>query len=238
MNQRTGDNFRTLIAECQRINPPSLTGRDVERKLSVTTEGIDLAIDQTHSGSGNGWNGKRVLILGCGDGYEVAYARTKGWNATGLTFLHDEAMERVRLTHDLIVEGDMHALPFAPLSFDAVYSKETLEHSPCPILALIEMNRVLKTGGEFFHLIPWGWDKQRDWYHFSCLDPSVWSDLFRKAYLRVEKCGMIPNCDRCTFGNVSYYGRKFADRVMLGGTVQEYKDMLEVGETRSSEGLR
>lgn len=128
------------------------------------------------------WAGKPVLILGCGDGFEVAHARGRfGWEAVGLTLLESER----RLAQHVML-GDMHALPWLDAIFDCVYSKETLEHSPAPYLALREINRVLKPGGRFCLLMPSALNKISEWYHFSVFDPVVWIDLLRKANLVTE----------------------------------------------------
>jgi ubiquinone/menaquinone biosynthesis C-methylase UbiE len=45
------------------------------------------------------------------------------------------------------VHGSMIHLPFAQASFDRVVSLETLEHIPDPLQFLVEVRRVLRTGG-------------------------------------------------------------------------------------------
>lgn len=202
-----GENFDRLLAFCQEVNPPSMTHWHESRMHSVTEEGLKLIpnVDQLQR--------KRVLIVGCGSGYEVSVAQQMGMIATGLTFLTQENDGASDTWKDHIVYGDMHAMPFDTGSFDFVYSKETLEHSPCPILALMEMNRVLKMEGEFFHLIADGWNKQRDPYHWSCLPDWLWCDLMLKAYFKVERMFSVePNTDRCAFNNKAYHGRKFRNR--------------------------
>lgn len=212
-----GNKFDGLIRHCLAINPPSYANTD-ERRLSSTIEGVDLAPE---------WTNKVVLMLGCGDGFEVAYARLRGWLAMGVTFHPSEVSACV--ADAPVVPGDIHDLQYNDKSFDAVYSKETLEHSPCPILALLESNRVLKAGGEFFHLIADGWNKQREWYHWSCLPDWVWCDLFLKAGLLVERVIGYPDCDKRQFNNKAYAGRKIADRP-IDMDCRDYKLMIGYGE--------
>lgn len=220
--------FDELMAFCNRVNPDSITSADAERVASVTKNGLDLAPC---------WRGKKVLILGAADGHEVGHAvDALGWDATGLTFLEKEKNHatypgaRERLT-----VGDVHDLPFGDGAFDAVYSKEMFEHSPCPYLAVLESARVLKPGGEFFHLIADGWQKQRDWYHFSCLPDWLWCDLFRKAGLDVRDTFGFPDVEHCTFQNKGYFGIKVAER-RLTDDAETYKAALGfagwVGGTR------
>lgn len=220
--------FDRLMEECGRINPDSLTSQDQARVQSVEA-GLLTAQESAN------WQGREVLILGAGDGYEVTFAKdVLHWKPTGLVYLQGEA----DASAGRLVVGDMHDLPFPQKTFDAVYSKEVLEHSPCPYLALLEINRVLKPDGQFFHHIPWGWDKQRDWYHFSCFPPDVWCDLMRKAYLKVSRIVMEPDCERCSYGNVGYVGSKECDRVIGMDSVAQYKAHLGFTQCRSSEGLQ
>lgn len=208
-----GDRFQEMLEHCRQINPSSMTSSDDGKIYSATIEGIDLVPDNLI--------GKDVLIVGCGDGYEVEYACAKGWKAVGLTFNAEEAEAR-----PLTVRcGDMHDLPFAKNSFDFIYSKETLEHTPCPMLALFEMNRVLKPGGRFFHLIADGWQKQRDPYHYSCFPDWLWCDLFHKAMLKVEKVIGFPDAERCLFQNKAYSGIKYAE-FRFGGSIETYRETI------------
>lgn len=126
------------------------------------------------------WKG-RILALGCGDGFELDVLKSLGLDAVGVTI---DPREVVRAD---IVLGDMHDLPFEDASFDFVYSKETLEHTPAPFLALKEMSRVLRPHGEYLHLISSSLEKQREVYHFSCFPDWVWVDLFLKAGFSVDR---------------------------------------------------
>ena len=216
-------NFLMLLQMCREHNPSSLTSRaeNAEEKImSAVHYGLDLVPRD--------WRGKRVLILGCGDGYEVQHARESlGWQAHGITFHPEEYQARV-VDSSLMTLGDLHGMPFEDESFDCVYSKETLEHVACPMLALIEINRVLRMEGQCFHLIADGWNKQRDWYHLSCFPDWLWADLFRKAYLDVDSITAWPNCDRASFENKGYHCVKTNHRAILE-PVQDFKRVLGFG---------
>ena len=217
---KAADNFVAFLNQCREFNPSSLTARASnapEKIESATKHGLLLVPDDLR--------GKRVLILGCGDGYEVEYAcNDLGWNAIGVTFHTDEIKHRC-CDPSRMVNCDLHALDLPDASFDFCYSKETLEHVACPMLALIEMNRVLRPNARFFHLIADGWAKQRDWYHLSCFPEWLWCDLFRKAYCHVEQVSGFPDSERCEFENKAYMGCKVADRSLTDG-VEGFKKQL------------
>jgi ubiquinone/menaquinone biosynthesis C-methylase UbiE len=97
--------------------------------------------------------GLDVLDVGCGQGidlarYAMARARVVGIDLTPrhvqLARQHLEALE---LPGNALV-SDAEALPFADHSFDRVSSNGVLHHTPHIALALKDMRRVLRPGGE------------------------------------------------------------------------------------------
>ena len=81
-----------------------------------------------------------VLALGCRDALELILLRQifKTTHVTGLDIFS--------LDPDITI-GDMHAMPFADGSFDAVVACHSLEHAFAPERAIQECVRVLKSGG-------------------------------------------------------------------------------------------
>lgn len=118
----------------------------------------------------------------------------------GLTFHEGEIFD------DSLDFEDMHSMSYSDKSFDCVYSKEVMEHSPAPYVALCEMNRVLKPDGKFFHLISCGWKKQMETYHFSCFPDWLWVDLFNKSGFNVD---LILDGHETEFG---FIGHKVEDK--------------------------
>lgn len=142
------------------------------------------------------WKAGSILCIGCGDGFEVALLHQRGLYPVGIT--NDER----ELGHNPdVVLMDMHDLQIEDGYFDYVYSKEALEHTPAPYVALEESARVLKPGGEFFHLISVSMEKQREIYHFSCFPDFIWYDLFKKAGLKVGRIYEHPQ-------QLGFYGHK------------------------------
>jgi SAM-dependent methyltransferase len=57
-------------------------------------------------------------------------------------------------TYNPDIVGDIHAMPFADNSHDAIICIAVLEHVEDPLLAMREMYRVLKPGGYLFIYVP------------------------------------------------------------------------------------
>jgi len=104
----------------------------------------------------------RMVDLGCGPGTNLfdvydACADFKGVTWFGLDLNQREAAmgagrSRYRVKERNMqpihfMSGDIFNLPFADNSVDILISSEVVEHLPDPLLALQEMQRVLKVGG-------------------------------------------------------------------------------------------
>lgn len=134
-------------------------------------------------GFGRNW---KILVLGCGDGYEIELLKKlKFLNVTGVT-LQDEEFAACQEKGLNVEQADIHNLPFEDGYFDAVISKETMEHLISPFLGLAEINRVMKKHGHFVHYIPCGYMKQAEWYHIFCGPPAIWVDWMKKTGFRID----------------------------------------------------
>lgn len=96
--------------------------------------------------------GLQVLDVGCGDGDLAVALFRRGANVTGLDAdprMLAAAERRLRDEHAsaTLVEGDIHALPFADSSFDVVTAVAVLCLVPDAQSAVRAMARVLKPGG-------------------------------------------------------------------------------------------
>ena len=106
---------------------------------------------------GEARRGERVLDLGCGAGRFVAALRDAGADAVGVE-LAEAALSRARVNApgaDLrLVEPD-GSLPLEHGSVDLVWCSEVLEHVPDTAHVLLEVRRVLRTGGRLLVTVPY-----------------------------------------------------------------------------------
>lgn len=84
-----------------------------------------------------------VLDVGCGQGVaKIIFEEVYGWEWSGVT-LGKEDLDVIRANKfGGVYEEDMSFLPFADESFDCVYARHVLEHSPFPLISLMEWARV------------------------------------------------------------------------------------------------
>ncbi len=110
--------------------------------------------------------GDTVLDVGCNAGARLEQLRREfGTVGTGLDYSPKTIALGTQAFPNLTLHvGDAEQLPFPDQSFDAVISFETFEHLPNPMVALSEMNRVLKPGGRMLvyaisrqNLFTWHW---------------------------------------------------------------------------------
>lgn len=96
--------------------------------------------------------GKKVLDVGCGNGYVLSRYALEGADVTGVD-ITPTGIELTRRRFDLMgLEGDFRVanaeqLPFDDETFDCVCSMGVLHHTPDAQRAVDEIHRVLKPGG-------------------------------------------------------------------------------------------
>jgi len=145
-----------------------------------------------------------VLDLGCGDGWSTHRLRMLGKNAGGVTINPKEAEHARQLYQIQLLVCDMHDLSLPDRSFDAIYCRESYEHTVAPYIALCEMNRVLRMNGHALINLPWEeWIRENS--HFSVFTPSQMREMFYKCRFVVEQEG------RTRHGHFWYLARKVAE---------------------------
>lgn len=106
------------------------------------------------------FSGKRVLDVGCGNGYVLSKYSLEGAEAHGVD-ITPTGIELCRRRFDLsglkgsFLEADAEGLPFDNETFDCVCSMGVLHHIPNTEKGIAELRRVLKKGGRlivmFYH---------------------------------------------------------------------------------------
>jgi SAM-dependent methyltransferase len=101
--------------------------------------------------------GERVLDLGCGAGRFVAALRDAGADPVGVE-IAEAALQRARVNApgaDLRLLEPDGSLPLEHGSVDLVWCSEVLEHVPDTAHLLLEVRRVLRSGGRLLVTVPY-----------------------------------------------------------------------------------
>lgn len=124
------------------------------------------------------------LLIGATAPEMIAWYRKFDIKPTGIALDEqgDPASQYILLNEGMVINNmDMHDLEFPDNSFDMVYASQVLEHSPAPIIVLIQIFRVLKEGGFAFLWIPDNLENQKELYHYSCFPREIWENLLIKS---------------------------------------------------------
>lgn len=137
--------------------------------------------------------GKLVLDVGCGMGRFADVATRWGAHVVGIDLsLAAEVAARNLAGRDATVfQADVFRLPFAPESFDLIYSIGVLHHTPDCERAFKMLPRLLKPGGR---IAIWLYSGYNHWYRMS--------DVYRKVTRRMPRRLLYRLC----YGVVPLYG--------------------------------
>ena len=110
--------------------------------------------------------GKLILDVGCGMGRFAEVATRWGARVVGIDLsAAAEVAARNLADRDFVAyQADVFALPFAPESFDIIYSVGVLHHTPDCEAAVKTLEKYLKPGGT---LAVWLYSGYNKWYRFS-----------------------------------------------------------------------
>jgi len=150
---------------------------------------VDLFYDRLWNGGGK----PRVLDLGCGDGRSLDVFRrrdpTVDW--AGIDIADCPAVRKRTSAGGSFTVYDGVEIPFAPKSFDMIYSKHVLEHVRRPLELLRHVRRALKPTGYFAGSV-----SQLEPYHgysFWNFTPLGFKEVIEEAGLRI--CELRPGVD-------------------------------------------
>lgn len=137
---------------------------------------------------------RRILDVGCGQGYGMLkFAELGCTNIEGIT-LSDNDAQASRDRGFTCTEQDMSFTDFADESFDFLFVRHALEHSPYPLLTLREFHRIIQTGGGAYIEMPSPkCDRLLEAYdnHYSIMGPRQWIELFKRAGFDIPDSGEI-----------------------------------------------
>jgi SAM-dependent methyltransferase len=121
--------------------------------------------------------GKLVLDVGCGMGRFAEVATRWGAYVVGvdLSLAEEAAAENLKDREAAFFQADVFKLPFAPESFDVIYSIGVLHHTPNCEQAFKVLPPLLKPGGK---IAIWLYSAYHKWYRMS--------DVYRKATRRMS----------------------------------------------------
>lgn len=126
----------------------------------------------------------RILDVGCGRGYGMLKFKELGCgNIQGIT-LSDEDVKASQDRGFTCSKQDMSFTEFADQSFDFLFVRHALEHSPYPLLTLKEFNRILDVGGKAYIEMPSPkCDRLLEAYdnHYSIMGVRQWTELMKRA---------------------------------------------------------
>lgn len=119
-----------------------------------------------------------ILDVGCGQGQAIPVLKKYAGKVTGVTLGEDCGICQAKGFD--VRQEDMSFLSFPDNSFDLVWARHTLEHSPMPLLTLMEWHRVSKQWlclivPDLEHFGPTGQN------HYYVLRSDQWANLLERA---------------------------------------------------------
>ena len=104
---------------------------------------------------------KRILVIGCGTGYDVSFLVTK-CEVVGLDLM-SEAVRIAKHKRLVVIQADVEiGLPFIDKSFDIIVCKDVLEHLFDPLSLLREVYRIMRDDGYVYVIVP----NQLHWWYY------------------------------------------------------------------------
>jgi SAM-dependent methyltransferase len=126
----------------------------------------------------------RILDIGCGRGYGMQKFSELGCSdVSGLTLSKEDA-DAARERGFEVVEEDMSFQSAEDGTYDVLFARHSLEHSPYPLLTLLEFHRILKTGGLVYIEMPSPQcTRALEEYdnHYAIMGPRQWRALMIRA---------------------------------------------------------
>lgn len=126
----------------------------------------------------------RILDIGCGQGTFIREMDDRGYKqVVGLTMSKDDVDACIEKGYTAVY-GDMSDLAYQNDTWDLVWCRHALEHSPFPLITLLEFNRVMKDGAYLYVEVPApDTERQHEFNpnHYSVFGEVMWASLFGRA---------------------------------------------------------
>lgn len=125
-----------------------------------------------------------VLDLGCGQGFLAPVFTARGMAWTGVALGEDAQVARA--ANLPVYDLDYSFLPWGDGSFDLIFARHALEHSPMPLVTLMEWRRVVTANGYLALIAPApAWWGVRGRNHYAVLYKSQLKWLLERTGWRV-----------------------------------------------------
>tara|TARA_B100001094_G_scaffold296500_1_gene318744 strand:+ start:2404 stop:3129 length:726 start_codon:yes stop_codon:yes gene_type:complete len=129
-----------------------------------------------------------ILDIGCGQGYAMEKFKELGFtNIKGIT-MSDEDVKATQERGFECENMDQSFMTYPDESFDFLFVRHCLEHSPFPYMTLGEYKRVLKTNGKIYIEMPAPDNHRPLEYianHYSIMGPKQWAALILRHKLQI-----------------------------------------------------
>ena len=139
-----------------------------------------------------------ILDLGCGPGYFLDEMKERGYtNLTGVTLSPGDVKLCESKGHK-IKKYDLSFLPqsdgYNDESIDFIFLRHAFEHSPYPIISLMEYNRVLKQNSKLYIEVPQpNCDRKHEWNlnHYSIFGEQQLAALLNRCGFDIDSFNTI-----------------------------------------------
>ena len=134
-----------------------------------------------------------IMDMGCGVGYFLDEMKDRGYTNTVGVLLSSADVKVSRDKGHNVKEYDMSFIPqidgYYDETVDFLFCRHSLEHSPYPILTLVEYNRLLKLKSKIYIEVPApDCDRKHEYNvnHYSILGETQWAALIQRTGFAIE----------------------------------------------------